>query len=308
MPVKVVMGWGFNSVGPFRPGFSEVHYYLPAVSNTRSTNLRDAAVNLMNARTQMMGSNVRASVLRMSLVGVPRKAYKLYAAPTAQGMSPLTPGPNVSQGTCDIPNTSVMMELFSALNQRTVTYLAGLPDAFIKTGDPSGPDFGAAGLVNYQSMWNNWLTLLTNGDWGFKPLDLLPAGQPGKISFWQQAIAAPFNAQFILPNTATYRPAVGEIVHIRGVLMATSGATRPIGRWRIIATGAYDANNTFFELDKSSYITTVLIDQPGTVESVTSSYQAYLYTGNLLQVSRKRGVGPTRPRGRSRTRARRQPV
>jgi hypothetical protein len=137
---------------------------------------------------------------------------------------------------------------------------------------------------------------------------VLPAGQPGRISYWLQSQDAPFNLQFVLPNTAVYRPAIQEVVHVRGVLMAVSGVPRPIGRWKVIRTGAVDANNTWYELDRSSAYQAVLVDQPGTVESVTSSYQAYFSATTMLQVSRKRGIGPARPHGRSRPRARRQPV
>src|SRR5207253_4720856 len=159
-----------------------------------------------------------------------------------------------------------------------------------------------------QGLWMSWQNILLNGQWGWNALNTLPAGQPQQIAYWQQSAVAPFNLQFVLPNTAVYQPVVGAVIHIRKTLMGVSGAPRPIGRWRIKATGAVDASNTFFELDQSSAYTAVLIQQPGTVESVTYGYVAYATLSNLLQTSRRRGIGPVRPRGRSRRPLRRQAV
>jgi len=251
---------------------------------------------------------VRAIMYRLSIPGMPRKSNLVYAVPNSLGTSPLIQFPLLSQGTSDIPNTSLKATLFSAQGQARNMYIGGLPDALIRTGVPIGPDMGATGLTGFQGLWNSWLTLLLSGQWGFRALALLPAGQPGPISFWQQAIAAPFNLQFILPNAAVYQPSVGDIVHIRGVLMGVTGAPRPIGRWRIRSKTAFDANNSVYELDQSSGYQAVLIDQPGTVESTTTAYVAYQTMGNMLQTSRRRGIGPVRPRGRSKPRARRQPA
>jgi hypothetical protein len=306
MPVKVILGYTFNDTGPKRPGWSEVHFYLGSVTTTADIALNLAVVQLMNARTQLMGNNVRASMYRLSVPGVPRKSTTVYAVPNASGQSAINQYPSLSQGSADIPNACVMGTLKSAANQARAIYLAGLPDVLIRTGTPVGPDFGAAGLQGYQALWLTWQTLLLNGQWGFLALNLLPNGQPAPISYWQQATAAPFNIQFVLPNNAAYIPVVGAIVHVRGVLMGVTGAERPIGRWRIKSTTAVDANNTAFELDKSSAFQAVLVDRPGTVESVQSSYVAYDRLTNLLQTTRRRGIGPVRPRGRSRPRVRRQ--
>lgn len=308
MPVKVILGYAFNDTGPYRPGFSEVHYYLGSVTTTKDAALNAAVVSLMNARTQLMGSNVRATLYRLSLPGVPRKSNTVYGVPSANAPSPIAQAPSLSQGTSDIPNTVVMATMQSVNNQSRHIYMAGLPDALIQTGNPVGPNFGAAGLVGYQALWLSWQAIVLNGQWGFYALNLLPDGQPGQISYWQQSTAAPFNLQFILPNAATYRPAVGAVVHIRKVLMAVTGVPRPIGKWRIKSITAVDANNSAYELDQSSGYQAVLVQQPGTVESVQSSYVAYATITNLLQTTRRRGIGPVRPRGRSRARVRRQPV
>jgi hypothetical protein len=308
MPVKCVLGWGFNDVGPKRPGFSEVHFYLGAVTTTKDPALQAAAFNLMNARTQLMGANVRATVLRLSLPGIPRKSTTIYAVPTGSGPSPLSQYAQLSQGNCDIPNTSLAVTLKSALNQSRTMYLAGLPDFLIKTGATCGPDFGHAGLLGYQALWNSWRDLLLSGTWGFYCLNLLPNGQPAPISFWITMTAAPFNIAFVLPNSSPYVPTVGSVVHVRGALMGVTGAPRPIGNWRIKSVSAFDAGNTTFELDQSSGYQAALIQMPGTVESVIRGYQPYTDMGNLLQTTRKRGIGPVRPVGRKKPRARRQPV
>lgn len=308
MPIKVVLGWAFNDVGPKRPGWSETHFYLGGATTTADIGLNLDTVAFMNARTQLMGSNVRATMYRLSLPGQRRRSKVVYAVPTGAGTSPLVQYPAISQGTSDIPNTSLMATLASALGQTRPIYLAGLPDVLIKTGTPTGPDFGAAGLSGYQAIWYQWLAFLFNGKWGFRALDALPAGQPQEISFWDQAVDSPFNIRFILPNNAAYKPAVGEIVHVRGVLMGVTGAPRPIGNWKIRSVEAFDADNDAYTLDGSSAYQAVLIQIAGTVEQITRSYVAYDSMMNLLQTSRKRGIGPVRPRGRSRPRVRRQPV
>jgi hypothetical protein len=306
VPIKVQLMYGFNFTGPQRPGFSEVHYYLASPSSTLDAGLNLAVQQLMNARTQMMGNNVIAAGYRLSVPGVPRRSNTVYAAPTPSGPGPLAFSPAISQGTSDIPNTSVLIPLKSSAQQTTRSFLAGLPDAFIFTGNPVGPDWGAAGLNNYQALWNTFINILLNGNWGWNALNTLPAGQPQAISFWQQSASAPFNCQIVIPNNAPYLPTVGSIVHVRKTLMGVTGVPRPIGRWRIKLSGAVDTNNNFYELDQSSSFQAVLVQQPGTVESVSYGYVAYATAGGLLQTSRRRGIGPVRPRGRSRRPLRRQ--
>jgi hypothetical protein len=307
MAVKVLMSWYFNNVGPKRPATQEVHFYNASPTNLRDAVLNAAVIQAMNARTQLMGNNLVASLYRLSVPGRKLRSYTVYATKN----SVITPGmvttPSLNQGACEIPNGSLQLTMSTAQAQVRQMYMAGLPDVVFSTGGIIGPTFSDPNLQQYAALWGAWKNIMLNGNWGSVFLNILPNGQPQQIGYWVQSPNAPGNLQFVLPNAAAYKPNVGDIVHIRGVLMFGAGVPRPVGKWRVIATGAQDANNTFFELDKTSAYQAILVDQPGTVESVSFGFQSYAAFDNAQQTSRKRGIGPVRPRGRSRRPARRQP-
>lgn len=307
MAVKVLMSWYFNNVGPKRPATQEVHYYNSTPSSLRDPALNQAVIAAMNARTQLMGSNINASLYRLSMPGRKLRSYTVYAIKNSVITPNMTVGPSLNQGACEIPNASIQLTISTALSQVRQMYLAGLPDEVFSTGGVIGPTFANPVLQQYAGLWGAWKAIMLNGNWGSIFLNVLPPSQPGPIAFWQQAGFAPFNLQFVLPNTAAYKPLVGDTVHIRGVLMGTTGVPRPIGNWKVKSINAVDANNTAYELDQSSAYQAVLIQMPGTVESVIKAFQPYASFDNAQQTSRKRGIGPVRPRGRSRPRQRRQP-
>jgi hypothetical protein len=305
MAIKVLMAWGFSQTGPYRPGVSEVLYYLGAATTTQDTALNQAVVSLMNARTNLMGNNVTALLYRLSVPNVPHSTNTVFATPQPNGNSPIQQTPAISWGGSDVPNTSLKITAKSGQAQPRNMYLAGLPDALLQT-NPVGPNWSAAGLAGFQNYWNIWSSIILNGQWGTNFLNRLPAGQPVNIAYWQQSTVAPFNLQFAIPTTSGYQPSVGSIVHIRKVLMGVTGVPRPLGRWKIKSTSADGSGNNLYELDQSSAYQAVLIQQAGTVESVTFGYQPFVSLSNYLQTSRRRGIGPVRPRGRSKPRLRRQ--
>lgn len=305
MAIKVLMSWGFSQTGPYRPGISEVLYYLGSASTTQDPALNLAVVQLMNARTNMMGNNVTAALYRLSVPNVPHSTNTVFAVPGPNNPSPLVPTATISFGGSDIPNTSLKVTAKSSQAQPRNMYLAGLPDLLFQT-NPVGPNWGATGMPGFQQAWMIWQTILLNGTWGTLFLNRLPAGQPVNIAYWQQSTVAPFNCLIAIPTTSTYQPAVGSVVHVRKVLMGVTGTPRPIGRWRIKSQSADGSGNNLYELDQSSAYQAVLVQQPGTVESVSTGYQPFVSLGNYLQTSRRRGIGPVRPRGRSKPRLRRQ--
>jgi hypothetical protein len=186
--------------------------------------------------------------------------------------------------------------------------MGGLPDLLIETGTVQGPNFGAAGLQQYQALWQTWQTILLQGMWGFKALSIPVAPEPINISWWQQDPNAPFNLDMVLDDAAGYAPDVGDIVAVRSVLMGVSGAQRPIGRWRVRSVMQVDPTHHAYELDQSSAYQAALVQEPGTVESVSYEYVAYATVLDLQQAGHKRGIGPVRPRGRQKRPVRRQPV
>ena len=308
MAVKVLLGYAFNNTGAKRPGFSDTLWYNADPTTLQDKTLNNAVIAMMNARTQLMGDNVIAAMYRLSVPGRKLRSYTVYAAPNGVINPSIQQSPSVSQGGAEIPNGALQLTVATAAGQVRNMYLAGLPDLVFSTGKVIGPTFSPPGLTGYQALYNTWQSILLNGNWGFIPLNILPVGQPAPIAFWQQATFAPFNLQFILPNTGAYQPNVNDTVHVRGVLMGTSGVPRPIGRWKVKSKTAFDANNTAYELDQSSAYQAVLIQIPGTVESVTYGFAPFAAVTNAQQTTHKRGIGPVRPRGRSRPRQRRQPV
>jgi hypothetical protein len=304
MAVKVVLMYNLTTGGAKRPGSTEPWYYLADPPNLLDPAFHTACETLMNARTALMGANVTAIGYRCSFPGVPRKSVRRLAN-TVSGAN-INPAPVVSQGPSDIANSAVQCEGFGPDLQRSNKYLAGLPDAFITTLAPGGPQFSAVGLTGYQNLWNAWVAIVLNGSWGFRCRADLPVGQPFSITSWQQSPDPPFE---LVMGVATVNGiwGVGDILQVRGVLMQEDWQPRPIGKWRV-RTVTQVGLETQYLLRASSGYDASTIEQPGTVESVAFSYVSFTSMDPANQTSRKRGVGPVRPVGRRKPPTRRQPA
>lgn len=308
MPAKVIFVWSLNNVALGLPAISETHYYSPAVTSARDTTLNTNAVALMNARTLLMGSNVQAEMYRVSIPGVRKRSYRVIATPTLGGGTPIVQSGPTANGNSDGSAKALQVEFVTANNPPIRKWMGGLPDSLFVYGASLGPNFAGPG-GSYQGNFQAYITLLTTGSlWGTNVLQPLPANQPVAIGNWQQGAAPNLNAQIVLPNTAAFLPAINQIVHIRGVLISGSTSKQYWGKYKIVATGAVDANNTFFELGNSAFILAVTVDanHKGTVEQVSYGVETYTAAQNYQQGSHKRGIGPVRPRGRSRRPSRRQ--
>lgn len=308
MPAKVVLSWSLNNVSIGTPAISEVHYYAPAVTSARDATMNANTVALMNARTLLMGNNVVAEMYRISIPGVRKRSYRVLATPTLSGGTPLTQSGPAANGNSDGSAKCLQVELVTQNNPPIRKFMGGLPDSLYVYGSSLGPNFAGPG-GSYQGNTLAYFNLLTTGGlWGTNVLQPLPAGQPVAIGNWQVGPAPALNAQIVLPNTSVFLPAIGQIVHVRAVLTTQFNPKQYWGKYKIVATGAVDANNTFFELGNSFFINTQTIDtnHKGTVEQVAYGVETYLAYQNFQQGSHKRGIGPVRPRGRSRRPSRRQ--
>jgi hypothetical protein len=307
MPNKILLMYGYNNSGPYRPGFGEVHWYLPGSATTEDEPVNAAVIELMNRRTQLMGNNISALGYRISVPGQPKRSNTVYAIPNTQGVTPVNQKAILDQGGAEVPDVALVVTLKNGSSQPRKVFMGGLPDALYSTGAVVGPNFGFAGNNNYQALFQNWLDYLLNGMWGFFCLNSLPAGQPEPIAWWEQSTIAPYNLLMVLDVGQPFQPILSQVVHVRGTLMGVTGVPRPVGKWRIKSIQSIDPTHNGFELDKSNQYQAVLIDQPGTVEQVTRGYTAYTSAANYLQGKRQRGVGPVRPHGRSKRPVRRQP-
>jgi hypothetical protein len=302
MPVKVLLIYKLSTGGAKSPSATESWMYLGAAASLVDPALHTACENFMNARTELCGNNVLAVGYRVSFPGIRRKSKRVLSGTTAG--AGLNRVPVTSQGSSDIANSALQVECYSAALQKANRYLAGLPDAFITTAGAGGPDFSAVGLSGYQAKWDAWHAIATGGLWGFKALADLPPAQPFEITSWSNQTDAPFELILGLPGDQGIWD-VNDVVHVRGVLMFDEQHSAPVGRWRIRSV-SQTATETFYTLRGSGAFDSSLIEQPGTIESVGYEYVPFVSVDPANQTSRRRGIGPLRPRGRSRGRRRRQ--
>jgi len=304
MPVHVTLMYKLQSGGPKSPGSTEPWYYLGAAESLLDPALHSDCEALINARTEICGDNIYCIGYRVNFPGVPRASYRRLSG-TVLG-SNIKNKPVISQGSSDIANSALQVEIFSASLQRSNKYLAGLPDAFITTATPGGPDFAAPGLVNYQAKWDSWKAIVLNGKWGFKARAPLVANEPVAITSWTNQTDAPYELVMGVASADGHWD-VGDIIHVKHVLMSSDQMDRPIGKWRV-RSWSDSGVETLYVLRNSGAFDAAQIEEPGTAETVGYAYVAAQSVDPANQTSRKRGVGPVRPRGRSSRRRRRQAI
>lgn len=307
MPAKVLFEYRFNSTG--RAGYSigEVQYYLGAVGAADDAAVNDAAVRLMNLRTQTMAANVLPIGYRVSIPGTRRRAYLVSAEDDPPNVSPLLKENPINQGFSEMPDRCINLLCYSITLERAIRKMCGIPDNVTVTGGAQTVTFTGPGLAGYQAAFTNYIEELLNSDWGFFTRQINAPANRTEILEWEQQTLTPFNLGIVLSDAATYKPAVRDIVDIQGVKMVNRNALRPFGKWFVDSITSKGDGTSVYELRSSSAYDASLVDWPGTVEPVVKAYMAYNKYELLGAGKRARGVGPVRPRGRSRPRQRLQP-
>lgn len=287
--MEVTLMFAFNATGRTRPGFSQRHVYIPLVS--KASDVEDAAIDLMNQRVALNAENVDATQIRISNLEFPRRVHNVYQ-PNRGSTPPFKVKGGAGAGVkSDQPNSSVKFELANADLQKGGLYMAGIPDAIVRT-DWAGPDFTA--VPNYSDSLQAFMDTLTHGSWGFKCR--LLTGINDVLGYSNEA-APPFRLVIRTDATLPFDASPGDVIQIRGAQTDPRGLPSPNGMWRV-ALRSEGGGSRNFTLLNSAGVDANTIVKFGTVEDVEYHFTPYAGWKTVQQGTRKRGVGPLRPRGR----------
>lgn len=292
MAVEVLICLKTDGEGRVNKGWSEKHIYIPDVLNLRA--LQPQMTALANARLGCAAANVWLSEMRASRPGVFRDSFRLFSRKGGDRDSGIEGPGALKDYRADQTNACLNVLLQANDVQKKTMYLAGVPDDLIVTA-PSGPDYAA--VPEFVDAWNLYRNLLTNGSWGFKARSLNREANLVDVVDWNLEPNAPFSLVASIDALNDFG-AVGDQVQIRGVSALTRGTRLPNGIWKIKAkSGAGGLVN--FTLRSAIGYDPTNFDDAGTIEPVLFQYATYLVGKIIGQGTRKRGVGPIRPRGRA---------
>lgn len=306
MPVQVLFGFNTNFPGKLS-GFTEVHY-LVGIANADDPAATTAAVNLANARVDLLGAGVSLSEVILSSTTVKRDSLAIPVGETNNPNSArATPSAAtlLEYGRADISNVAILVRMGSSSKKWKSYYMAGIPDALTNTSLKT-VDFAALPL--WQTKYNAWKAIIAppaGGPWGFWALisgadNALYADKP--IQGYENEGIAP-NRIGIRMLTADTGWAVNAKVHVRSTILLNRAYRSPVGTWSV-GSKVVDAPNgtTTYFLRGTEGINIDNIKEPGTANLVGKDYFAYTYANILGLTTRKRGVGSDRQVGRSRGR------
>jgi hypothetical protein len=263
------------------------------------------AIQLANARSQLLGKGAAIVRVRNSDTTIPRSAFDL------PDNSYTAIGPFVGvvgQDTlwAEFADTSLLMRAYSpAFAYSKNFYLAGLPDGLFDT-EPPNPD-GLEWLGPFITPFNAYVNLLL-GTWNFRT--------QGGVFAPAQVTQVVTSAQF--PNTV----GVVTAAQIAGQPAPVAGVVQPFevnltgfrrnntrvpglsGRYQVVGVvlpaGAV-TTYTYF-LGETGNVVPSNLTKMGAIETISYSYQPYGSIAATRAGRRKRGVRTGRPLGRSKSR------
>jgi len=299
MPVRTIFDFTMSGTGPKTYGWTEVYIYTGTAPTLQS--IIAPVENLARARVQLLGSNGELKSVRLSDESILRDSLILLT--TGQGGGHTTGVPAVSDWnlTCDIPNTAVLCRLLSSPAKRRNLYLAGIPDTIIATS-PAGPELAVASAIQRFNVFSAELTgapmnvVGLGNNWGYRgrktagivntPIlrwGLEPAGGTNLVAY---------------VSSAEPSLVAGAKVQVSNVLMRPRGLPKPIGIWYIQEPLVPAGGQQGYILSGTEGFDPASIDVKGKLIQVDFDYFPFTQFSLAGQVTRKRGVGSVRPRGR----------
>lgn len=313
-----ITGWRVRMLWQNGPnGVSESYYWNnPDVDPT--TNIYPAALNLMKARSLMMGTSVIPISFRISQLG----AFRSYINSNPADLATMAVGPflltvslNSQQvtagisaaqdGSADQAASCVLANFYSGTAQHGRIFLSGVPDVLIRE-NPLGP--WVVGVPSWLTAFNNWAALLTSPSlkWSFK------ARTSPTIAPWvPQAISSialdgSGSGNWGVQTTTFAAPvAVGSTLQIRGFKMTSRAYVGFNGSWQVfrIDAGGVGGTNIYY-LRNSSGVAGSQVAVVGTVQGVDYSLYPYRVITPGRETTHKRGNRSLASPGRRRTVAR----
>lgn len=297
MPVQVILATRVQDEGRFAKGIGETHYFLGSPDELESINSQ--LLDMANARIAMNAGNTVTIEVRASRPGLPKDSYRIFTARTGDRGSALSISGGFKQFNADQSNSCLQILMAQSDYQKRNLFMAGLPDDLLRT-NPPGPHYDD--VPGWLEAFKVWAALLVNGDWGFKSRVINTPADMKAIHQWNVEAAAPFRLILSVDEGDGFMD-VGDEIQVRGVTTYNQGQAKPLGKFDVAATsvGAGLKNVT---LRGAVGFDPTQFDDLGSVEPVEYEYVAYKSIKPVGQTTRKRGVGPVRPRGRSRARRR----
>lgn len=304
MPVQVLLDFNTEFPGKLQ-GFGEVHY-LTGIASADDPAATTAAVALANARVDLLGRGVFLEEVRLSATTVNRDSLQI---PVGEVGNPLsaraTPADATltAYGQADIGNVCCLVRMGLSSKKWRNMYIAGIPDALTNTTLKT-VDLAALPLWSTKfTIWKNLIAPAAGGQWGFFALytgDDGPQYANKPIQGYTTEGVAP-NRIGIVMLTADTGWAVNSKLHIRSTILLNKAYRSPVGTWSVGSkTTDAGAGTTTYFLRGTEGINIDNIKEPGTANLVGKTYFNYTYATILGIATRKRGVGSSRARGRSR--------
>lgn len=306
MPVQILLG--FNATHPGKlSSWTEVHF-LPGINSPDDAAAKLAAVNLANARVDLLGSGVYLNEVRLSATDILRDSVQLPVGEVGNPESAkATPDPATltAYGRADLTNVCVRLRMGASSKKWKNMYMAGIPDLLTNTALKT-VDLAAVPLWGTKfQIWKNLIAPKEGGPYGFfalaDPANATFAPKPIKDYTVEGAAPGRLGVKLLTADTGW---TVGAKIHIRKVVLLNNAYRSPVGVWTIGGTivDAPSGMTTYF-LRNSEGINIDNIKELGTAELVGKTYWTYTFATILGLGTRKRGVSSAASHGRSRKKA-----
>lgn len=291
MPVEILICLKADGEGRLSKGWSEKHLYMNEVSELKD--LADTMKRLADKRLGVAAGNIWLTEIRASRPGVWRDSYRVFSKFGGDSDSPIQGNGQLKDFQSDPTNSCLNVVFYANDVQRKTLYLAGIPDPLIRLSPP-GPDYNA--VPDFMKGWRAYRDLLCNGSWGFKARALANPSFAVPIYDWQIQPEAPFELVAIIPSEDDFA-GVGDDVQVRNVKGVNRGVRVPNGKWAVRGKAQVGILMQYTLRNAVGYDPTQFM-KPGSVEPIMWQDAIYVEGKIVGQATRKRGVGPVRPRGR----------
>jgi hypothetical protein len=277
-------------------------YYWNGPSDDPVGVVYPACVNLMKARTLMMGPGVVPISFRISKTGVFR--YYLNSSPNDIGTmatGPLLVNASLSaaqiaagisaaqDGSTDQAPVAILMNAYSTPQSHSRKFLSGVPD-ILSRENPAGP--WTVGVPSWLTLFNAYVALLTNTalKWAFRARTL-PTVAPFTPVLVNAIAVNPANSLIDITLPTFGAPVgVGTSLQLRGFKMNSRAYISPNGTWQINSvTPGTVAGTSIYELRGTQSVAGSQVLYLGTAQAIDYSMFPYVNVTLGGETTHKRG-------------------
>lgn len=297
MAVDVLFCLKIDGEGRYNKGWAETYRYVDDPDDLED--IEPDLINLGNLIMGMRAKNISCTEIRASRPGVFRDSHRVFSTASGNTTSGFEGKGRLTDYNSDQANACLQILLASNDLQKRHLFMAGLPDALLRTNGP-GPDYVA--VPTWSAAYEAWKALVTNGRWGFEARRPEDYANAVGILDWRLEDASPFQLIASISSLDDFA-SVGDDVQVRNVVAYNRGVAMPNGRWKV-REKLPSGDEVGYVLRGAVGYDPDQIKEPGAIEPVTYETVVNRKVRIVGQTTRKRGVGPVRPRGRSSRRQR----